>query len=264
MPAQRFACGVEYHGGGFAGWQVQSRARSVEATLQQAIAQVAAHDISLIAAGRTDSGVHALGQVVHFDSTATRSLRGWTFGINGALPRDVSLSFVRPVADHFHARYSAEARTYQYLVFNRRQRAALADGRCCWQSRPLDHEVMNAAAAHLIGTHDFSAFRAAECQSRSPLRRVDQLEVRRSGDWVTITITANAFLHHMVRNLAGLLMQIGVRREDPQRAADVLAARDRSQSAATAPAEGLYLLGVHYPTVFGLPPIRYHGEHVLV
>ena len=258
MSAQRFACGVEYHGGAFAGWQIQSHARSVEATLQQAISQVAAHDVALIAAGRTDAGVHALAQVVHFDTTASRSLRGWAFGVNGALPRDVSLRFVRPVPDHFHARYSAEARSYQYLIFNRRERSALTDGRACWQSRSLDAARMQAAAAHLRGTQDFSSFRAADCQSRSPMRHLEQLDVERHGEWIVVTATANAFLHHMVRNLVGLLMDIGLRRDDPQRAAAVLAASDRRLSGPTAPAEGLYLAAVRYPAAFALPPIRYH------
>lgn len=257
MPAQRFACGVEYQGGAFSGWQIQSRARSVESELRSAIEQVADHPVSLTVAGRTDSGVHALGQVVHFDTTATRSLRGWSFGVNGALPADVSLSFVRPVPAHFHARYSAEARSYRYVIFNRRERSALAAGRACWQSRPLDALRMQEAAQYLTGTHDFTSFRSAQCQSRSPLRRLDELQVERRDDWITITVTANAFLHHMVRNLAGLLMEIGRHGDDPARAAQVLAARDRRRSAPTAPPEGLYLVAVRYPLAFGLPLIRY-------
>jgi tRNA pseudouridine38-40 synthase len=257
MPVQRYACGVEYHGAHFAGWQVQAKARSVEAILQTAVEQVADHPVSLIVAGRTDAGVHALSQVVHFDSSATRSLRGWTFGINTALPSDVSLTYLRPVPMHFHARYSAEARSYTYLIFNRRERSALAAGRACWQSRPLDVARMQAAAGHLIGTHDFSAFRSSQCQSRSPLRRLEQLQVQRRAEWITITATANAFLHHMVRNLAGLLIQIGQRGEDPVRAADVLAARDRRLNAPTAPADGLYLAAVRYPLAFALPVFGY-------
>ena len=258
MPTQRFACGVEYNGGAFAGWQCQGHARSVETTLREAIAQIADHDIALIAAGRTDAGVHALGQVVHFDTTAARSLRGWTFGVNGALPRDVSLRFVRPVPDHFHARYSAEARSYQYWIFNRRERSALIDGRACWHPRPLDAPRMQEAARHLLGTHDFSSFRAAPCQSRSPVRHLQQLDVERHDTWVVITATANAFVQHMVRNLAGLLMDIGLRGRDPADAAAILTARDRRLSAATAPPEGLYLVSVRYPSAFALPPIRYH------
>jgi tRNA pseudouridine38-40 synthase len=164
MPVQRYACGVEYHGGHFAGWQIQASARSVEGVLQAAVEQVADHPVSLTVAGRTDAGVHATAQVVHFDSGAARSLRGWTFGINSALPADVSLSYVRPVPAHFHARYGAEARTYSYLIFNRRERSALAAGRACWHARPLDIVRMQQAASHLVGSHDFSAFRSSQCQ----------------------------------------------------------------------------------------------------
>ena len=257
MAAQRYACGVEYDGAEFAGWQVQAHARSVEQVIQQAVERVADHEISLTVAGRTDAGVHALGQIVHFDSTARRSLRGWTFGINSALPSDVSLSFVRPVPGHFHARYSAQTRTYRYLIFNRRERSAIAAARSSWQSRPLDLQRMQRAALHLIGTHDFSAFRSAHCQSRSPIRRLESLTVMQRGPWIEITASANAFLHHMVRNLAGLLIEIGQRGDDPQRAAEVLVARDRRLNAPTAAAQGLYLAEVRYPTAFALPPIRY-------
>lgn len=257
MPPQRYACGVEYHGGAFAGWQLQAQARSVEGVLQQAISGVADHEVSLIVAGRTDAGVHALGQVIHFDSPSRRSMRGWTFGVNSALPADVNLSYVRPVPGHFHARYSAEARTYRYLIFNRRERSALAAGRACWQSRPLDVPRMREAATHLVGTHDFSSFRSSQCQSRSPLRQVESLSVQQQGPWIEITVTANAFLHHMVRNFAGLLIEIGQRGEHPSRALSVLRARDRRQSAPTAAPEGLYLERVRYPAAFGLPPIRY-------
>ena len=253
--SQRYACGVEYHGGRFAGWQTQAGQRSVEAELQRAVEVVAAHEVPLIAAGRTDAGVHASGQVIHFDSAAARSLHGWTSGINSELPGDISISFLQPVPGHFHARFSAESRSYRYLIFNRRQRSALAEGRANWQLKSLDEQRMQQAAKLLIGQHDFSAFRASQCQSRSPIRRLDALSVERAGHWVTITATANAFLHHMVRNIAGLLIEIGRERQSPDRAAEILARRDRRLSAPTAAAEGLYLASVRYADGFGLPAI---------
>lgn len=257
MTRQRYACGVEYDGGAFAGWQVQAQGRTVEGVLRQAIERVADHPAALTVAGRTDAGVHALAQVIHFDSPARRSLRGWLLGVNSALPADVNLAFVRPVPAHFHARYSAEARSYRYLIFNRRERSALAAGRACWQGQPLDLARMQQAARHLVGTHDFSSFRSVHCQSRTPMRHLATLTVTQQGPWITITATANAFLHHMVRNLAGLLLQIGAQRQTVDHAASVLAARDRRLNAPTAPPQGLYLAQVHYPAAFALPTIRY-------
>jgi tRNA pseudouridine38-40 synthase len=204
-------------------------------------------------AGRTDAGVHAAAQVVHFDSDAERSERGWRLGANTDLPADVSVTWVRRVPEHFHARYAALARSYRYLILNRDSRSALAAGRATWERRPLDVQRMNDAAQVLVGEHDFSAFRAIECQAKSPVRRVERLAVTRCDAWVTLEITANAFLHHMVRNIAGLLMSIGQGESPPERVAEVLASRDRKTSAATAPPDGLYLDAVRYPPEFGLP-----------
>jgi tRNA pseudouridine38-40 synthase len=206
-----------------------------------------------VCAGRTDAGVHASGEVAHFDTPAGRSVRSWVLGANSELPADVSLGWAHPVPDHFHARYSAEARTYRYLILNRSARAALYAHRAAWVHRPLDAERMGEAARALVGEHDFSAFRAAECQARSPIRRLERLCVARRGDWLTIEATANAFLHHMVRNIAGLLVAVGRGDAAPAWAREVLEGRDRTRGAATAPAAGLYLVGVRYPAVFGLP-----------
>jgi tRNA pseudouridine38-40 synthase len=249
----RIAVGIEYDGSGFAGWQQQERAPSIQQALQQSIGRVCDHEVQLTAAGRTDAGVHARGQVAHFESTAGRSARALLLGANGWLPPTVALRWVREVPDHFHARYSAQARTYRYCILNRSTRSALAAGRAAFVHRPLDVEGMRAAATHLIGSHDFSALRAAECQARSPVRELTVLEVLRRGDFVLLEVTANAFLHHMVRNIAGLLIHIGQGDAEPAFATEVLGARDRRLAPATAPASGLYLWRVHYPAVFGLP-----------
>jgi tRNA pseudouridine38-40 synthase len=250
---KRIAVGIEYQGTAFAGWQTQQNLRTVQAEMEAALSSVADEKISLIGAGRTDAGVHAREQVAHFDTEAVRSMRAWTLGANTHLPEEISAAWAMPVPQHFHARYSAEARTYRYFIFNRGMRSALVGKRAAAVHRALDHEGMARAAQHLIGEHDFSAFRAAECQSHSPVRRLTRLTVQRSGEWVTIEATANAFLHHMMRNIAGLLIAVGKGEEQPEWAREVLASRDRTRGAATAPAEGLYLWKVAYPAAFGLP-----------
>ena len=249
----RIAVGIEYDGSAYAGWQSQPAAPSVQALTEQALARLAAEPVALVCAGRTDAGVHALGQVAHFDTSAVRSMRSWVLGANSELPPDVSLSWAQPVPEHFHARFSAEARTYRYLILNRDTRSALSARRATWVHRALNVERMSAAAVLLEGEHDFSAFRAAGCQAKSPVRRLARLSVQRTGEWVVIEATANAFLHHMVRNIAGLLMVVGKGDAPPQWATEVLAARDRTRSAATAPAAGLYFMAVRYPQAFGLP-----------
>lgn len=249
----RIAVGLEYQGTRYAGWQSQRSAQTVQVLAEAALGKVAAEAVSLICAGRTDAGVHARGQVAHFDTAATRSLRSWRLGANSELPPDISIAWVLPVPAHFHARYSAEARTYRYLIFNRASRSGLLSRRATWIHRPLDAQHMAEAAAALAGEHDFSAFRAADCQAKSPIRRMERVTVERSGDWVAIEATANAFLHHMVRNVAGLLIRIGKGDAPPSWAAEVLAGRDRRLSAPTAPADGLYLWQVRYPAAFALP-----------
>jgi tRNA pseudouridine38-40 synthase len=250
----RIAVALEYDGAPFAGWQTQQAGvASLQQTTEAAFSQVAGEPVQLVCAGRTDAGVHALGQVAHFDSPVLRAERGWVLGANAHLPDSISVRWARAVPGHFHARYSAEARTYRYLVLNRLARSALAAHRAALIHRPLDVERMAAAAALLVGEHDFSAFRAAGCQARSPIRRLFALGVRRLGDRVVIEATANAFVHHMVRNLVGLLLDVGVGKAPPQWAAEVLASRDRTRSSPTAPAEGLYFWHVRYPRAFRLP-----------
>jgi tRNA pseudouridine38-40 synthase len=251
----RFAVGLEYDGRAYSGWQFQPGLNTVQDVVQRALSRVADSQVDCVCAGRTDAGVHALAQVVHFDSEAARSERAWRLGANTYLPSDVSVAWVREVATHFHARFGATARSYRYVIFNRDSRSALAAGRATWERRPLDAPRMHAAAQGLLGEHDFSAFRAIECQANSPVRKVESLAVRRQAEWVTIDITANAFLHHMVRNVAGLLMSVGHGESQPERVASVLAGRDRKVNAATASPDGLYLAAVRYPAEFGLPAV---------
>jgi tRNA pseudouridine38-40 synthase len=249
----RFSAGLEYDGRAYSGWQFQPGLQTVQDVVQRAFSRVADSPVDCVCAGRTDAGVHALAQVVHFDSPAVRSERAWRLGANTYLPPDVSVAWVREVPEQFHARFSATARSYRYLILNRDSRHALAAGRATWERRPLDTARMHAAAQALVGEHDFSAFRAVECQSKSPVRRVERLDVSRKAEWVTLEITANAFLHHMVRNVAGLLLSVGHGESPPERVAAVLATRDRKTNAATAPPDGLYLAAVRYPAEFGLP-----------
>jgi tRNA pseudouridine38-40 synthase len=249
----RIAVGIEYDGSAYAGWQSQPTVASVQQVTELALGRIAAAPVALVCAGRTDAGVHATGQVAHFDTEAVRSTHSWLRGANSELPRDVSLTFAHPVPEHFHARYSAEARSYRYLILNRSARSALHAQRAAWIHRPLEAQRMQEAARGLLGEHDFSAFRSAECQAKSPIRRLEHLQIARHGDWLLIEATANAFLHHMVRNIAGLLIAIGRGDAEPEWAAQVLASRERSRGAATAPAAGLYLQRVRYPAVFAVP-----------
>lgn len=249
----RVAVGIEYDGTAFAGWQSQRALRTVQEILEGALGAVAAEPVSLVCAGRTDAGVHARGQVAHFDTHAERTARSWILGANSEAPLDLAVSWALPVPPHFHARYSASARIYRYLILNRTARSALAAQRAAWVTRALDAPRMAQAAGLLVGEHDFSAFRSAECQARSPVRRLTRLTVERRGDWIVIEAVANAFLHHMVRNIAGLLIAVGKGDEPPDWARTVLEGRDRTRSAATAPAAGLYLWEVRYPEAFGLP-----------
>jgi tRNA pseudouridine38-40 synthase len=249
----RYAVAVEYDGSAYSGWQTQQSLRTIQGLVESALSGVAAERVEVICAGRTDSGVHARWQVAHFDTNVTRPMRGWVMGANTELPRDISLVWARPVPLHFHARYTAEARTYRYFILNRSARSALAEKRAAIVFKPLDHERMAEAAAHLCGHYDFSAFRSSECQSNSPIRRVEHLSVERLGEWVIIEATANAFLHHMMRNIAGLLIEVGKGDAPPSWALEVREGLDRTKGAPTAPAEGLYFWDVRYPEAFRLP-----------
>jgi tRNA pseudouridine38-40 synthase len=249
----RIVLGIEYDGSAYSGWQLQAHAPSVQGELERALSVVADHPVQLTAAGRTDAGVHALMQVAHFDTTAVRPEQAWVLGGSAECAADVCVLWAREVAPEFHARFSAVSRTYRYRILNRRVRPALERARACWIRRPLDAEAMHAAAQSLLGEHDFSAFRAAECQSTTPVRRVTGIAVRRDEDRIEIAIRANAFLHHMVRNIAGTLIAVGVGDQPPQWVATVIARRDRTQAGATAPPQGLYFAGVEYDPGYGLP-----------
>ncbi len=250
---KRIAIGVEYAGTDFKGWQIQKDARSVQSCLEAALSRVADMPISVVGAGRTDTGVHAVAQVAHFDTDAHRSQRSWVLGTNSYLPGDVSLSWAREVADTFHARFSATARTYHYLILNRPTRSPLRRFRACWIHQPLNAVSMQKAARHFLGEQDFSAIRAAQCQAKSPVRHVTHVDVQQLGELIRLEVTANAFLHHMVRNMAGILIRIGQGEADTHWAREVLVNRDRRQAGITAPPEGLYLVAVHYPENFLLP-----------
>lgn len=248
----RIACGIEYDGAAFCGWQRQPGSRTVQGVVEQALSFVADHAVEVACAGRTDAGVHATAQVVHFDTTAERSQRAWVLGGNSRLPDDVRLLWARPVEEDFHARFSAQARRYRYVILNRPVASALARSRVAWDHRPLDAARMLAGARHLLGEHDFSSFRALACQAKHAVRTVNALEVTRSGPYLYLDVEANAFLHHMVRNIAGVLMAVGRGEQAPDWVRAVLEQRDRTRGGVTAPAAGLYLVGVRYPLSYGI------------
>ncbi|HET7308223.1 MAG TPA: tRNA pseudouridine(38-40) synthase TruA [Gammaproteobacteria bacterium] len=249
----RFAAGVEYDGTRFAGWQRQRHARSVQGDVEAALSAVADRPVEVTCAGRTDAGVHAEGQVIHFDTDAERSERSWLLGANSNLPTDVVLRWLRVAPPEFHARFSARARHYRYTILNREIRPAIERDYLAAVRLPLNVAAMHRAARSLIGEHDFSAFRAAECQAASPVRRVLWLTVARHGDRIVIDVAANGFLHHMVRNIAGVLIGIGTGKRPSDWAAEVLEGRDRTVGGVTAPAGGLRFMGVRYPGAFDLP-----------
>jgi tRNA pseudouridine38-40 synthase len=244
---------VEYDGTDYAGWQSQVHSRSVQDAVQQAIGFVAGHPIVAVCAGRTDSGVHATGQVIHFDTTAERTPRAWVLGANTKLAPSIALQWAGEVTAGFHARHRAVRRVYRYYILNRSARSALQRTRTAWIHRPLDAQAMHGAAQALIGEHDFSAFRSIGCQSKTPVRRVEKIEVQRFEDTVRLEITANAYLHHMVRNIVGTLLEVQ-RGPDPVGAmARVLAGGNRRLAGMTAPAAGLCLWSVEYPAIHGIP-----------
>ncbi len=262
---KRIALGIQYDGRQWQGWQTQPHRKTVQDTLEAALAKFCQQSVVTVCAGRTDSGVHAIEQVVHFDTEAERELFAWVRGLNAFLPATIAVRWAAEVAgatqasgaeqDAFHARFSAQARTYHYLIYNHPVRSPLWSGRSGWVFRPLRVEAMQAAAQALIGTHDFSAFRAAECQAHSPVRTMHAITLQRQGELILVTLKANAFLHHMVRNIVGSLIQVGIGNAAEAWVGEVLAARNRDLAAPTFSPDGLYLAKIDYDARWNLPQI---------
>jgi tRNA pseudouridine38-40 synthase len=250
---RRVAALVEYDGTGYAGWQSQAHATSLQDAVQDAIGFVAGAPVVAICAGRTDAGVHATGQVIHFDTHAVRTPRAWVLGANTKLPAAIALQWAGEVPQGFHARHAALRRIYRYYILNCSARSALHRTRTAWIHRVLDAEAMHNAAQALLGEHDFSAFRSIECQSKTSVRRVERVQVQRAGDCIWLEIAANAYLHHMVRNIVGTLLDVQSKADPAGAMADILQGGERRLAGATAPAAGLYLWRVEYPAVYGIP-----------
>lgn len=244
----RIALGLEYDGAPFSGWQTQPQGKTVQDALERALAEVAGAPVRTACAGRTDAGVHAVAQVAHFDAPALRPENAWVRGVNAHLPDSIAVRWAREVPDDFHARYSARSRSYRYVLYNHTVRPALLAGKVGWFHLPLDIGAMRAAAGLLVGEQDFSAFRAAECQAKSPVKTLDMLDVARQLDLVVVTASARSFLHHQVRSMVGSLKLVGEGKWSPRDLRAALDARDRSRCGPLAPADGLYLTRVDYPT----------------
>lgn len=250
----RIALGIEYNGSRYCGWQMQSQGtRTVQHEIEKALSIVADHTVQVICAGRTDTGVHATGQVVHFDTPARRQLKAWVMGVNTHLPDDVCVHWARPVSDDFSARFSASMRSYRYVIQRRTARPGLYSHRVTWVHDELDTRAMHDAAQALLGENDFSSFRSSACQSEHAMRFIRSIDVSSEHTFVYIDIQANAFLHHMVRNIVGSLLKVGTGEQAVAWMAELLALKDRNRAGPTAPAEGLYLVAVQYPDEYGLP-----------
>ncbi len=260
----KIAAAVEYCGTRFNGWQRLKVDRSVQQCIEEALSRVADQAIKVYCAGRTDAGVHASYQVIHFETEVSREMHSWVFGANSNLPHDVSLIWALPVDDDFHARFLASARSYSYIILNRPGRSGLYNPLLTWECRPLDVSLMSEAAVWLVGKHDFTSYRAQACQSHSPIREIFKLEIERRGTYVIIHVRANAFLYHMVRNIAGVLIAIGIGKEEVDWARQVLQAKDRALAGVTAPPQGLYLMNVEYPARFELPSADVSNFHLPV
>jgi tRNA pseudouridine38-40 synthase len=253
----RIALGVEYNGRDFNGWQSQPDGRTVQDSIQQAINQIACVQTSIIAAGRTDTGVHALEQVIHFETSIVRPLSAWVRGVNALLPPNIAILWAHPVPAEFHARFSAQARSYQYVLINRPSRSAAHHGNVGWFHAPLSLNAMREAACYLLGEQDFSAFRAAECQAKSPVKFLSQLEIKQRGDTFIFDFTADAFLHHMVRNIVGCLVYVGKGKHSPLWMKEVLDSRQRNLAAPTFAPDGLYLRRISYDAKWKLPQLHW-------
>lgn len=249
----RLALGIEYDGSTYCGWQSQADGRTVQDVLQRSLSQIAGEPITVVAAGRTDTGVHALEQVVHFDTQSKRPLTAWVRGVNALLPSNIAVLWAHAVGEEFHARFSAQARSYSYYLYCRPVRSAVQSGKVGWFHQPLDIGNMRAAALCLLGEHNFSAFRASACQAKSPVKTISRLDIQEQGNFIRLDLTANAFLHHMVRNIVGCLVYVGKGKHPPQWLQQVLENRDRSQAAPTFSPDGLYLRRITYDPKWGLP-----------
>lgn len=251
----RIALCVEYNGSNYSGWQRQKHANSVQQELEKALTIVADHPVEVQCAGRTDAGVHGTGQIVHFDTQSVRKLAAWTMGANAKMPKDIAVRWAKEVPDDFHARFTATARRYRYIIFNSSFRPAILSSGVSHYHGELDAEKMHQAGQFLLGENDFTSFRAAHCQSSSPWRNIFHLSVTRIENYIVIDIKANAFVHHMVRNITGSLIKVGRGEQDPQWIQWLLAEKNRSLAGATAKADGLYLIDVDYPSSFELPRV---------
>ncbi|KQT08793.1 tRNA pseudouridine(38-40) synthase TruA [Ramlibacter sp. Leaf400] len=249
----RWALGISYLGQGYDGWQSQPSGRTVQDHLEAALTQFAARPVSTVCAGRTDAGVHGLMQVVHFDTEVQRESFSWVRGTNSFLPSDIAVQWAQPVPDEFHSRASALARRYAYVLLESPVRPSLESGRAGWVFRPLDESALRDAAQRLLGEHDFTSFRASACQARSPIKTMRRIEIARRGPYWRFEFEANAFLHHMIRNILGCLLVVGQGQRPPQWIDEVLAARDRDAAAPTFSPDGLYFLGPVYDARWGLP-----------
>lgn len=252
----RIALGLEYDGRGFCGWQSQSNGCGIQDSLQSALAVLAGHEVSVVAAGRTDTGVHALCQVAHFDTDTSRPENAWVRGVNAHLPAGIRVLWAKPVEVTFHARFSAYERSYQYFLINQPVAPAVMHGKVGWFHQPLDLVAMQQAAKFLLGEHDFSAFRAAECQAKSPVKVMHTAEVSGTDGRLLFNFRANAFLHHQVRNMVGALVYIGKGSHPPEFMRELLQLKDRRQAPPTFSPDGLYLTGIGYDPAWGLPVIR--------
>jgi tRNA pseudouridine38-40 synthase len=249
----KFALGIEYDGSQFAGWQMQKHGtRTVQECVEKALSSVANQPVQVVCAGRTDTGVHATGQVVHFECDSQRNEKAWVMGVNTQLPDDVASLWVKPVADDFSARFSATARQYRYIISNRQARPAILSKKVTWKHGAFNIEAMHQAAQALLGEQDFSSFRSSACQAEHAMRNVHWIKVTRNGELIYIDIEANAFLHHMVRNIVGSLILIGQQVQSVSWMADLLRCQDRNQAGPTAPADGLYMVKVSYPESTGI------------
>ncbi len=259
----KIALGIEYDGSHFSGWQMQPHGiRTVQGELEKALSIIANEKIQVVCAGRTDTGVHATGQVVHFETQSIRSEKAWVQGVNAHLPDDVSSLWSCEVNEDFSARFTATARQYRYIIFNRRARPAILSKKATWRYDSINVDAMHKAAQALIGEQDFSSFRSSSCQAKHARRNVHYVNVHRSRDFIYIDIKANAFLHHMVRNIVGSLLEVGMGEKSPEWIADLLVLQDRTKAGITAPADGLYMVKVTYPDEYNLPDYFYLPDFI--